>query len=331
MQLPVHSKQTAPSTWDLASNLDLSGGTLVLGGNPVVLDQVLTDNLTTFKLGEDTTVTRNQGFILGSLDLDNSTLTLGSATTDLTIDIGDSGYWELIAKQADSDHFTDGTHELFDSNAKSTFLENENDPSQSTFMSIGNLDESNYADTDGKYKFKQVWGGKTVDSSGITKEVTWTQTSWLTDSSITGFQEIGTSGHATVSPLGNSFKGLGKSTDGCVIDGNGSSSRWWNCAGSTGIHDGGIPGPEDKIASSMYLYIWESGTNSGSPPGTLATQTADLTVVGGIPSLSSGTTISSTGGTFTFGEGLSISGATVNLQDSTLALGGSFSNTGGTV
>ena len=46
----------------------------------------------------------------------------------------------------------------------------------------------------------------------------------------------------------------------------------------------------------------DNGTGSGSPPGTLAPQTADLTVVGGIPSLSSGTTISSTGGTFTFGE-----------------------------
>ena len=75
----------------------------------------------------------------------------------------------------------------------------------------------------------------------------------------------------------------------------------------------------------------DNGSDSGSPPGTLATQTADLTVVGGIPSLSSGTTISSTGGTFTFGEGLSISGATVNLQNSTLALGGSFSNTGGSL
>ena len=157
-------------------------------------------------------------------------------------------YWELIAKQADSDV------QLFSSNARSTFLENENDDSSSTFMSIGNLDKSNYADLDEKYKFKQVWGGKTVDSSGITKEVTWTQTSWLTDSAITGFQEIGTSGHATV---GNSLKGLGKSDSSkCVIDGNGGSANWWHCAGAIGKHKGGIPGPQNKIASSMYLYIW---------------------------------------------------------------------------
>ena len=169
-----------------------------LGGTvTVVLDKVLTDNQTTFKLGEDATVTRNQGFTLGDLDLDNSTLTLVSATTDLTLDVSTFSDWKLIAKQADSDE------QLFLSNARSTFLENENDPRQSTFMSIGNLNESNYADTDGKYKFKLVWGGSQVDSSGINKEVIWTQTSWLTDSVIQGFQEIGTSGYTP------GFKGLG--------------------------------------------------------------------------------------------------------------------------
>jgi len=201
-------------------------------------------------------------------------------------------------------------------------------------MSIGNLNESNYADSGGKYKFKQVWGGSKVDSSEINKQVIWTQTSWLEDSAIEGFQEIGTSGYVTGS-TGNGFFGLGKSYDNkCVIDGNGGSSQWWNCAGVTTLHeyDGslGMPGPMRKIASSMYLYIWESGTNSGLPPGTLVTQTADLTILG-LVNLSSGTTISSTGGTFTFGEGLSVNGGTVNLQDTTLALGGSFSKTGGSL
>jgi len=141
----------------------------------VTLDKVLTDNLTTFKLGEDATVTRNQGFTLGGLDLDNSTFTLGSATTDLTIDIG---------------HSSD----------------------------------------------------------------------------------------------------------------NGTSS-----------------------ASS------DNGTDSGSPPGILATQLADFTIIGGLPKLTAGTTISSTGGTLTFGEGLSVNGGTLNLQNSTLAVGSSFSKTGGTL
>jgi hypothetical protein len=157
--------------------------------------------------------------------------------------------WMLIAKQADSDD------QLFSSNARSTFLENDNDSSQSTFMNIGNLDKNSYSDSDGKYKFKLVWGGKTVDSSGINKEVSWTQTSWLTESSIQGFEEISNSGYITGG--GSGFSGLGKSENGsCVIDGNGGTSDWWNCAGAIGRHNGGIPGPKGKIASSMNLYIW---------------------------------------------------------------------------
>jgi hypothetical protein len=69
-------------------------------------------------------------------------------------------YWKLIARQVDGNG--DGSFsndELFFDNARSTFLQNENDPSQSTFMSIGSLNESNYDDTVGKYKFKQEWGG----------------------------------------------------------------------------------------------------------------------------------------------------------------------------
>ena len=44
-------KTNSSTTWTLGTvNLDLSGGTLVLGGN-VTLDKVVTDNLTTFKTG----------------------------------------------------------------------------------------------------------------------------------------------------------------------------------------------------------------------------------------------------------------------------------------
>jgi hypothetical protein len=62
------------------------------------------------------------------------------------------GQWELIAKQANAGA------QLFSSNALNSFLENANDSSQSTFMSIGNLNQNNY-DAGGKYKFKLVWGG----------------------------------------------------------------------------------------------------------------------------------------------------------------------------
>jgi hypothetical protein len=196
-----------------------------------------------------------------------------SANVSNTLEITDFTvtYWQLIARQVDSDNFTDGTNELFSSNARSTFLQNENDNSSSTFMSIGNLTKSSYADTDGKYKFKLVWDGLQVDSLD-NKSVTWTQTSWLDNTTITGFEEISNSGISTtdtnVVSSNNQFKGLGKSgSNQCVIDGNGSTSNWWNCVGAINTHTSnvysslpnsstGIPGPLQKIASSMKLYIW---------------------------------------------------------------------------
>ena len=176
----------------------------------------------------------------------------------------DNGAWQLIVRQVDSDNFTDGTHELFSSNASNTFLENDNDPSSSTFMSIGNLTKSSYADTDGKYTFKLIWDGMQVDSLD-NKSVTWTQTSWLDNTTITGFEEISNSGISTtdtnVVSSNNQFKGLGKSgSNQCVIDGNGDTSNWWNCVGVVSLHNYngtiGMPGPLQKIASSMHLYIW---------------------------------------------------------------------------
>lgn len=133
-------------------------------------------------------------------------------------------------------------------------------------MIIGNLTStsSNYADTEGKYKFHLVWGGLQVDSSEINKEVTWTQKSWLEDSTISEFEEIGTSGHNS-GISGKDFIGLGESSySKCVIDGDASShSNWWNCVGLARTHnsnsDTGIPGPLGKIASSMHLYIWAPG------------------------------------------------------------------------
>jgi len=176
--------------------------------------------------------------------------------------------WQLIARQVDSDNFTDGTNELFSSNARTTFLQNENDNSSSTFMSIGHLTRSNYV-TDGKYKFKLVWDGMEMASEDI-KEVIWTQTSWLTDSTIQGFQEIGDSGFNDMDD-GKNFEGLGKSSSNrCVIDGDASRhGNWWNCVGAINTHtyggSTGMPGPLRKIASSMHLYIWatESSTQMG--------------------------------------------------------------------
>jgi len=202
--------------------------------------------------------------------LDNGThsnctikVTDSSANVSNTIEITDFtvSYWQLIARQVDSDNFTDGTNELFSSNARSTFLENDNDSSSSTFMSIGNLNKSYYADN-GTYKFKLVWGGMEVDNLTI-KEVIWTQTSWLDNSTTQGFQEIGDSGFNTGADPNTDFVGLALSTESnCVFDGDGGTvtNRWWNCVGVASLHtyggSTGMPGPLLKIASSMHLYVW---------------------------------------------------------------------------
>ncbi|MDP7630312.1 MAG: hypothetical protein QGF03_07010, partial [SAR324 cluster bacterium] len=81
--LQMHLEATLDA--DMAS-LDLSGGTFELGG-VLPLDQVQTDNLTKLKLLEDATVTRNEGFVVGAVDFAEFTLTLGSAATDLTLEV----------------------------------------------------------------------------------------------------------------------------------------------------------------------------------------------------------------------------------------------------
>jgi hypothetical protein len=186
----------------------------------------------------------------GSLTI--TSFTVSSAVSSSDDSSSYSSGWQLIAKQADV------TSALFPSGSRSTFLENENDNSSSTFMSIENLTRSNYV-TDGKYKFNLVWGGWEVDSSGINKEVTWTQTSWLTDSTIEEFQEIGTSGYDT-GLVGYGFNGLGDSDhNSCVIDGDGNqadTNYWWNCVGVISKWNNGIPGPLGKRATSMNLFIW---------------------------------------------------------------------------
>ena len=85
------------------------------------------------------------------------------------------------------------------------------------------------------------------------KEVVWTQTSWPTDATVQGFQEIGSSGF--VDGSGIEFDGLMKSNSSrCVIDGN-QGNYWYHCVGVIAKWNGAMPGPKGKTASSMHLYI----------------------------------------------------------------------------
>jgi len=241
-----------------------------------------------------------------------NSVTIVTAATSATLA---TPYWQLIAKQVDSDHFTDGSDELFSSNnVKNTFLENEDDNSSSTFMSIGNLNKSYYADN-GTYKFKLVWDGMQVTSENI-KEVIWTQTSWLDNSIIhsdIGFQEIGTSGYYTQN-ISNGFWGLGKSeSNKCVIDGNGSSTNWWHCVGAKNKHNNGMPGPKGLLASSMHLYIWALNDGSqlgGSIQGKALSLTTKVTSLAGS---GTGGTNDGTGTSASFNEPYAITTDSKNL------------------
>jgi hypothetical protein len=241
--------------------------------------------------------------------------------TDFTV-----SYWKLIARQVDSDNFTDGTNELFLDNASTTYLQNEDNSSSSTFMSIGNLNKSYYVDN-GTYKFKLVWDGMQVDNLTI-KEVTWTQTSWLDNSTITGFEEIGVSGFSSTdtSVLASKgrFTGLGASdSNSCVIDGSGGSSFWWNCVGVVSRHyyngSTGMPGPLLQIASSMHLYIWAPGGSSsfqmgGAIQGTkLSLSTAVTTLAG---SDNGSTDATGTSASFTEPYGITTDGTNLYVSDS---------------
>jgi len=187
-----------------------------------------------------------------------------------------TSFWQLIARQVDNDNNFDT---IFSTDNKSNFLENYDDPSNSTFMSIGIQEKNNYADSAGNYKFKLEWGGLQIEENPpINKEVIWTQTSWLENSTITGFAEISDSGYSTTSinELAR-FKGLGASSSSqCFIDGNGSTNWWWNCVGANNTHTQngatGIPGPLLRVASSMKLYIW---SNIWSGTKQLGTSSAD--------------------------------------------------------
>jgi len=131
-----------------------------------------------------------------------------------------------------------------------------------------------------------------VDNLTI-KEVIWTQTSWLDNSTTQGFQEIGDSGFNTGADPNTDFVGLALSTESnCVFDGDGGTvtNRWWNCVGVASLHtyngSDGMPGPLQKVASSMHLYIWAPGGSSsfqmgGAIQGTkLSLSTAVTTLAG---------------------------------------------------
>eukprot|EP00930_Biecheleria_cincta_P038307 TRINITY_DN26329_c0_g1_i1.p1 TRINITY_DN26329_c0_g1~~TRINITY_DN26329_c0_g1_i1.p1 ORF type:complete len:974 (+),score=148.58 TRINITY_DN26329_c0_g1_i1:55-2922(+) len=172
--------------------------------------------------------------------------------------------WKLIARQ-------DVHRSLFSPDAKTTFLQNQNDPDAEVFMAVGLLDpcDSRLRSTSGKYRFKLLYN-RLRDASRTVLE--WQQSSWITEPMIKGFEalhpaDIGPS----CNPPGIKFTGLGRSD--CahtIFDGTRSSHAfWWNSVGTLQQHregaQAGIPGWNRQICSTMDLYvaIWTSTTSAG--------------------------------------------------------------------
>lgn len=174
--------------------------------------------------------------------------------------------WKLISRVAE--------YELFDKSTKATFKENihaTNPGSEKSFMNIGELEPTQFADGDGKYTFKIVWSGRDFQ---VPVTVTFKQTSWPTTSQISGFEEVDVQGAFTKfkgKKAGQNFKGIGKSNQKqCIIDGNGPGKGWWNCIAPVHQLKGGIPGPGGKIAAGVETYVWSKQASAGQGPEKLS-------------------------------------------------------------
>ena len=82
-------------------------------------------------------------------------------------------------------------------------------------------------------------------------------------------------------------------------------------------------------SATTDLTLFDNSSTNTSPPGTLATKLADFTVTSSdATDITTGTTITSTGGKFSFANGIKMNGATISLDDTTLAVGESLTKTG---
>ena len=141
---------------------------------------------------------------------------------------------------------------FFSSDVLSTGVENEDNPNANTYCIIGALNQSLYRQEGGYYELKLIY-----KYSNDTEDVLeWTQTSWITESTITG-ANLTKINDSYADNDGESFGGLALSSSTLTyLDGDGADhDYWWHAVASTTAHMGGIPGHETKIAYSSSLWI----------------------------------------------------------------------------
>ena len=138
----------------------------------------------------------------------------------------------------------------FPSDISNSGVVNPADPDAHQYSIIGKLDKDKFVHAGGFYKFKLHY-----EMSGGTEQVyVWTQTSWLTDPTVTGFVLI-------VGPPGSAspaFTGLGLSgtPDKTYLDTNGGVSHYYHAIGIIQLWNGGIPVTTTTVAVSQTLYVF---------------------------------------------------------------------------
>ena len=138
----------------------------------------------------------------------------------------------------------------FSTDVLTTGLENAYDPSANTYSIIGALESSDYVQIDGNYDLKLIY----KYSDGTEDVLEWSQSSWITDSSVVG-ADLSKITSETVTGC-DKFEGLGRSDDThSYLDGNADGGCWYHAVASTEKWSGGIPGHNGKAAYSSSLWI----------------------------------------------------------------------------
>ena len=109
-----------------------SSTTSAISGNNTITLSSLSDGTyadCTITVSKTISTENSEKKLSGSLTI--TSFTVSSAVSSSDDSSSYSPGWQLIAKQVDSDNFTVDPDELFDSNARTTFLKNENDNNSS--------------------------------------------------------------------------------------------------------------------------------------------------------------------------------------------------------
>lgn len=150
---------------------------------------------------------------------------------------------------------------LFSSDVNVTGVENAGDPSANTYCIIGLVDSDKYRFDEGYYWLRLIYRY----DDGTSDELEWSQTSWITESTITGAELFGVSDDSDFADT-RRFKGLGLSSkSNTYLDGNGDLySNWWHAvAVSTGFNTAlgyGIPGVLNSHCFASFFVSQHQGS-----------------------------------------------------------------------